>query len=318
MCAAMGFTDASRAYEMGDGRRRSCRCCVAGSGRSPCRRAPTRCTAGSAASSRRTARAPRRSPPCWPTWSGGRCPCARSGRSPSTPSGGPTSRADGRSSSTAAPTSSTSPPAGTRCGPRASPRSAAAGSAPPSGTASRSRPAPRASCCPSSTGCWSWPPRAGPGCSTSRGGSPWRGCAGATPCGSSRPPRAHSASGSGCRSPRWTGGRSRDWSCSRVATPTTSAARWTRPSATTAPTTCSTPAPSRTPAAPGAAPTTWATPAGHRRPRRSRSGSARPVHYREFRFERLPLSRTEHAVKSVVKKAIGFKDFEGHGGCRFA
>jgi hypothetical protein len=36
---------------------------------------------------------------------------------------------------------------------------------------------------------------------------------------------------------------------------------------------------------------------------------ARPVHYREFRFERLPLSRTEHAVKNLVKRAIGFKDF---------
>ena len=36
---------------------------------------------------------------------------------------------------------------------------------------------------------------------------------------------------------------------------------------------------------------------------------ARPVHYREYRFERLPLSRTEHAVKNVVKRAIGFKDF---------
>lgn len=36
---------------------------------------------------------------------------------------------------------------------------------------------------------------------------------------------------------------------------------------------------------------------------------ARPVHYREYRFERLPLSRTEQAVKNVVKRAIGFKDF---------
>lgn len=36
---------------------------------------------------------------------------------------------------------------------------------------------------------------------------------------------------------------------------------------------------------------------------------ARPVHYREFRFERLPVSRTEQAVKRVVKKAIGFRDF---------
>ena len=36
---------------------------------------------------------------------------------------------------------------------------------------------------------------------------------------------------------------------------------------------------------------------------------ARPVHYREYRFERLPLSRTEQAVKGVVKRAIGFKDF---------
>ena len=36
---------------------------------------------------------------------------------------------------------------------------------------------------------------------------------------------------------------------------------------------------------------------------------ARPVHYREYRVERLPLSRTEQAVKNVVKRAIGFKDF---------
>ncbi len=36
---------------------------------------------------------------------------------------------------------------------------------------------------------------------------------------------------------------------------------------------------------------------------------ARPVHYREYRFERLPISRTEQAVKNVVKRAIGFKDF---------
>jgi hypothetical protein len=36
---------------------------------------------------------------------------------------------------------------------------------------------------------------------------------------------------------------------------------------------------------------------------------ARPVHYRELRFERLPFSRTEQAVKGVVKKAIGFRDF---------
>jgi hypothetical protein len=33
----------------------------------------------------------------------------------------------------------------------------------------------------SSTACWSWRPPAGPACSTSRGGSPWPGCAGATP-----------------------------------------------------------------------------------------------------------------------------------------
>jgi hypothetical protein len=36
---------------------------------------------------------------------------------------------------------------------------------------------------------------------------------------------------------------------------------------------------------------------------------ARPLHYREYRFERLPLSRTETAVKTAVKKAIGFRDF---------
>ena len=29
----------------------------------------------------------------------------------------------------------------------------------------------------------------------------------------------------------------------------------------------------------------------------------------QYRFERLPLSRTEQAVKNVVKRAIGFKDF---------
>ena len=109
---------------------------------------------------------------------------------------------------------------------------------------------------------------------------------------------APSARGSGCRSPRWTGGRWRGWSCSRVATPTTSAARWTRPCATTAPTTSCTPGPSRTPAV---------------RVRRLLHGrlrlvpsaaafkerfGARPLHCREYRFERLPLSRTEKAVKT--------------------
>jgi hypothetical protein len=36
---------------------------------------------------------------------------------------------------------------------------------------------------------------------------------------------------------------------------------------------------------------------------------AQPVHYREYRFERLPVSRTTHAAKSVVKRVIGFRDF---------
>lgn len=36
---------------------------------------------------------------------------------------------------------------------------------------------------------------------------------------------------------------------------------------------------------------------------------ARPVHYREFRFERLPLSRAEAGIKTAVKKAIRFRDF---------
>ena len=36
---------------------------------------------------------------------------------------------------------------------------------------------------------------------------------------------------------------------------------------------------------------------------------ARPLHYREYRFERLPFSRTETAVKTVVKRPIGFRDF---------
>lgn len=36
---------------------------------------------------------------------------------------------------------------------------------------------------------------------------------------------------------------------------------------------------------------------------------ALPYAYPEYRFERLPLSRTEQVVKSGIKKAIGFKDY---------
>lgn len=36
---------------------------------------------------------------------------------------------------------------------------------------------------------------------------------------------------------------------------------------------------------------------------------ARPVHYQEYRFERLPLSRAEQAAKTAVKKTIRFRDF---------
>jgi hypothetical protein len=36
---------------------------------------------------------------------------------------------------------------------------------------------------------------------------------------------------------------------------------------------------------------------------------AQPVQYREYRFERLPVSRTAHAAKTVVKRVIGFRDF---------
>jgi CelD/BcsL family acetyltransferase involved in cellulose biosynthesis len=35
---------------------------------------------------------------------------------------------------------------------------------------------------------------------------------------------------------------------------------------------------------------------------------AQPQPYPEYRFERLPISRTEHLIKSGIKKAIGFKD----------
>jgi hypothetical protein len=35
---------------------------------------------------------------------------------------------------------------------------------------------------------------------------------------------------------------------------------------------------------------------------------ARPVRYAEYRFERLPLTRAEHASRALVKRAIGFKD----------
>jgi hypothetical protein len=35
---------------------------------------------------------------------------------------------------------------------------------------------------------------------------------------------------------------------------------------------------------------------------------ARPYRYAEYRLERLPISRAERAVKSVVKRAIRFRD----------
>ena len=36
---------------------------------------------------------------------------------------------------------------------------------------------------------------------------------------------------------------------------------------------------------------------------------ARPLRYSEYRFERLPLSRAEREIKSIVKRAIRFRDF---------
>jgi hypothetical protein len=35
---------------------------------------------------------------------------------------------------------------------------------------------------------------------------------------------------------------------------------------------------------------------------------AQPVPYAEYRFERVPLTRADVAARSLVKRAIGFKD----------
>ena len=149
MCAAMGFTDASRAYEMADGRRLVLPLLRRSVG-------PVRALRGLQPAALRRRRAPR----------AGRAAPGRDRRRPARPRRAPGARAHvlapaparravGRAASRAAPSSSTAAPtcstwsrAGTRCGRRASPRSAGAGCAPPSGAASRSSAAPRASSLP--------------------------------------------------------------------------------------------------------------------------------------------------------------------------
>ena len=300
MCgAAMGFTDASRAYEM-DRRHGgwSCRSCGAPSGPCGSPRAPTRCTAGSAGSWHRTGRARTRSPPS--------CAISPAGRVLVRTFWPQPLHADrvGRRRRPTAPSSSTRRAhlldlragLGRAVGQGIQRADADAVCVPPNDAASRSRAAPRGNSCPSSTACWSWRPPAGRGCSTSRGGSPWRGCGGRDPLKKFQGRRAlPRRRGSACRVRH--GGRAAGGGAGRApgpATPTTSAARWTRPCATAAPTTCCTARAIEDACAAGCGAycmgdSGWSPSAAAFKER----FGARPVHYREYRFERLPLSRTD-------------------------
>ena len=228
MCAAMGFTDASRAYEMDDGRRLVLPLLRRSVG--PVRLSegsnPLHCGVGGLLAP--DGRARTRSPPSCAISPAAGCSCARSGPSPCTPTGGPPPRPDRAVVVDRRAHLLDLEPGWDALWAKGFARSAGAGCVPPNGAGSRSRAAARGELLAEfygllelATARWArmqheprWLTMA-----RLRGRDPLRKFQAAARSLGERF-RVSVA--------RWTGGRWRGWSCSRAATPTTSAARWTR------------------------------------------------------------------------------------------